>query len=117
MTDYLILGVIAVAVMIGLISTARHFKGQGGCCGGGGYRPKRKKLKHIQYQKTFLIQGMHCDHCKARVEEVVNDIPGVAGQADYKKGELKISYEKEVPDDLIRSRLHRAGYPVTGQKS
>ena len=117
MTDYFILGVIAIAVAAGVFYTMRHFKGQGGCCGGGNYRPKRKKLKQIQYQKTFLVQGMHCDHCKARVEEVVNDIPGVAGRADYKKGELVVSYEKEVSDSLIQSRLQRAGYPVTGEKS
>ena len=25
-------------------------------------------------EKTFRVEGMHCEHCKARVEEAVNDI-------------------------------------------
>ncbi|MFR4756954.1 MAG: heavy-metal-associated domain-containing protein [Evtepia gabavorous] len=37
-------------------------------------------------QKTFQVEGMHCEHCKVRVEEAVNDIKGAAGKVDLKKG-------------------------------
>ena len=112
MTDYFILGVIAIAVAAGVFYTVRHFKGQGGCCGGSGYKPKKKKLSHVKYRKTFQVEGMHCDHCKNRVEEIVNDISGVAGKVDLKKGLLTVSYEKDVDDSIIKARIERVGYKV-----
>lgn len=50
MTDYIILGIIAVIVVVAAISSIRHFKGEGGCCGRGGYKPKKKKLKGVKYK-------------------------------------------------------------------
>lgn len=35
-----------------------------------------------------------------------------AGRVNLKKNELVISYEEEVPDELLKSRLAKAGYPV-----
>ena len=114
MEDYIIIGVIAIIVAIGTVSTVKHFKGQGSCCGGGGsYKPKKKKLSVIRHQKVFLIGGMHCEHCKNRVEEVVNDMPGIAGKVDLKKGELVVSYAEDVDDMVIKARIERAGYTVT----
>ena len=113
MTDIILIVILAAALVIGAASTVRHFTGKGGCCGGGGFRPKRKKLKRVLYTKTFAVGGMHCAHCKARVEEVVNDIKGVAGRVDLKKGELTVSYAEEVDDALITARIERAGYMVT----
>ena len=56
---------------------------------------------------------MHCDHCKNRVEEVVNDIKGVSGKVNLKKQELTVSYAEDVPDELIKSRIEKAGYTVS----
>ena len=55
---------------------------------------------------------MHCEHCKNRVEEVVNDIKGVAGRVNLKKGELTVFYAEDVSDEVIRERIERAGYTV-----
>ena len=74
MENYIIIGVIAVIILIGVIYTVKHFKGESGCCGGGGYKPKKKKLANVKYQKVFKVEGMHCERCKNRVEEVINDI-------------------------------------------
>ncbi len=112
MTDIIMIAIIAVAVLLGLRSSLKHFKGQGGCCGGGDYTPKRKKLKNVQYQKTFQVEGMHCEHCKNRVEEVVNDLPGVAGVVNLKKGELTVSYAQDVEDAVIKARIERAGCTI-----
>ena len=116
MTDIIIIAVVIVIAAIGIRSTIKHFKGQGGCCGGGGYRHRKKKLKNILYTKTFTVDGMHCDHCKNRVEEVVNDMAGIAGKVDLKKGELTVSYAEEVDDERIIARIEKAGYTVTGCK-
>lgn len=74
---------------------------------------REKKLSKVMYQKSFKVDGMHCEHCKNRVEEVVNDIAGVAGKVSLKKGELIVSYEEEVDDALIASRIEKAGYVIT----
>lgn len=116
MTDIIIIAVVIVIAAIGIRSTIKHFRGQGGCCGGGGYKPRKKKLKNILYTKTFTVDGMHCDHCKKRVEEVVNDMAGIAGKVDLKKGELTVSYAEEVDDERIIVRIEKAGYTVTGCK-
>lgn len=113
MENYIIIGIIAVIVVIGVLYTVKHFKGEGGCCGGGSYKPKRKKLSGIKYTKKFKVGGMHCEHCKRRVEETVNDIKGVAGRVDLKKGELTVSYAEDVDDETIKARIERAGYTVT----
>lgn len=116
MTDTIIIAVVIAAAVIGIRSMIKHFKGQGGCCGGSDYKPKKKKLKNILYTKTFTVMGMHCDHCRNRVEEVVNDIKGVAGKVDLKKEELTVSYAEDVDDELIKARIKKAGYTVTGCK-
>ena len=110
MENYIIIGVIAVIVVIAVISSIKHFKGEGGCCGGGSYKPKRKKLSGIQYTKKFKVGGMHCEHCKRRVEEAVNDIKGIAGRIDLKKGELTVSYAEDVDDEIIKTKIEKAGY-------
>lgn len=112
MENYIIIAIIAAMVFLGIRSSIKHFKGQGGCCGGGSYRPKRKRLKGVLYQKTFQIEGMHCEHCKNRVEEAVNEIPGAAGRVNLKKAELKVSYAEEMDDERIIKNIEKAGYRV-----
>ncbi len=65
-------------------------------------------------EKTFKVDGMHCEHCKSRVEQAVNDIPGVIGKVDLEKGELAVRYTAEVADDVIKSAIANAGFTVVG---
>ena len=81
-------------------------------CSGSDYKPRRKKLHHVKYQKIFQVEGMHCEHCKSRVEEAVGDIKGVAGKVNLKQGLLTVSYAEDVADDVIKARIERAGYHV-----
>ena len=55
---------------------------------------------------------MHCEHCKNRVEEAVNDIKGIAGRVDLKNGELTVFYAEDAPDEIIMAKIERAGYTV-----
>ena len=114
MENYII---IAALVLIAFFVVRTMVKGAGrkGCCGSkGDYRAKEKKLKTVIATKVFQVEGMHCEKCSNRVMEVVNDIPGLSGKVDLKKGTLTVSYGQEVPDDLIKARIERAGYTVTG---
>lgn len=112
MTDGIIIAILVVALFFGIRATVKHFARKGGCCGSADYKPKKKKLSKVLYQKTFRVEGMHCEHCKARVEEVVNDIQGVSGSVNLKKGILTVSYAEDVDDELIKSKIERVGYKV-----
>ena len=59
---------------------------------------------------VLLLEGMHCKHCKARVEEAVADIHGVAGRVDLKKGVLTVYYAQPVEDEVIYKKIRKAGY-------
>lgn len=112
MTDGIIIAILVVALFFGIRATVKHFARKGGCCGSADYKPKKKKLSKVLYQKTFKVEGMHCEHCKARVEEVVNDIQGVSGSVNLKKGILTVSYAEDVDDELIKNKIERVGYKV-----
>lgn len=116
MQNYIIVGIVVVLIAVGIVSTVKHFQGKSGCCGGGGYRPRKKKLKNITHRKIFRVEGMHCERCSARVEEVVGDIHGVSGRVNLKKGELTVFYAEAVADEVIRSRIEKAGYTVLETK-
>ena len=112
MTDGIIIAILVVALFFGIRATVKHFARKGGCCGSADYKPKKKKLSKVLYQKNFKVEGMHCEHCKARVEEAVNDIQGVSGSVNLKKGILTVSYAEDVDDELIKSKIERVGYKV-----
>ena len=109
--NIIILVLVVAVVAIGIWSTVRHFRGKGGgCCGGGDYKPRKKKLSHVAGQKTFQVEGMHCEHCKVRVEEAVNDIKGAAGKVDLKKGLLTVSYTESLDDEQVKRKVE-SGLP------
>lgn len=112
MTDGIIIAILVVALFFGIRATVKHFARKSGCCGSADYKPKKKKLSKVLFQKSFKIEGMHCEHCKTRVEEVVNDIQGVSGSVDLKKCTLTVSYAENVDDEVIKSKIERAGYKV-----
>ena len=112
MEDVIILGILLV-ILVGAIITLVKRAGRKGCCGSGSdYKPRKKKLQTVIAAKVFAVDGMHCEKCANRVTEAVNDIPGVAGVVNLKKGILTVSYEQEVPDEQIKGRIERVGYTV-----
>ena len=113
MVDYVIIGIIIVIAFFAVRTIVKR-KGRKGCCGSGSdYKPRKKKLQAVIATKVFTVDGMHCEKCANRVTEVVNDIPGVAGVVDLKKGIVTVSYEQEVADEQIKARIERVGYTVT----
>lgn len=113
MENYIIIGIIIVIAFFAVRTIVKR-KGRKGCCGSGSdYKPRKKKLKNVISAKIFVVDGMHCEKCANRVTEVVNDIPGVAGVVNLKKGIVTVSYEQEVNDEQIKARIERVGYSVT----
>lgn len=115
MEDFIIVAVIVILLIAGLRSSKKHFRGEGGCCGGSSAPVKKqhKRLKHVIKTKTAVVEGMTCDHCKSRVENAVNGIDGAAAKVNLKKKEAVISMEREISDDEIRTAIEKAGYHVT----
>lgn len=112
--DMIIVAILLVLVLIGIRSTIKHFKGEGGCCGGGStVKIKKKRLKHVLCQKVVTIEGMSCEHCKNRVESRLNELAGISAKVDLKKGKAVISMEQELSDERIREIIEKAGYQVT----
>lgn len=111
MENIVIIGVIAVIVIAAALSARKHFKGEGGCCGGGTYR-ENKKLASVAGKKTVRIDGMMCENCEARVERYINEIPGAACRASHKKNHAIVSYEQTISDEAIRAAVEKAGYKV-----
>ena len=113
MGNFIITAIIAVAVLFGIKETVKHFKGEGGCCGGGSKTLKsRKKLSTVTGTKTVVIDGMTCENCANRVEWAINDIDGLAAKVNLKKGEAVVSMNRDVSDETIVSSIEKAGYKV-----
>lgn len=114
MEDWIILIILIGLVILGILSARKHFRGHGGCCSGGEYRPK-KRLPRVIARKKFAVAGMQCVNCRNRVEEAINDIEGVAGKVNLRKKEVTVLYAKSVPDEVIIEKITRAGYTVLGR--
>lgn len=117
MENIIIIGIVIIMMLIGVRSTIKHFKGESSCCGGGSSeKVTKKKLKNVIGKKVVTIDGMTCEHCKNRVERVLNDLDGVSARVNLNKKEAVVSFEKETEDDVLRNVIEKAGYTVTGIK-
>ena len=65
MSNVIIIIILAAAIALGVRESVKHFKGEGGCCGGGSsYKPKKKKLEGaITHTYVLQVEDMHCQNC------------------------------------------------------
>lgn len=112
MEDFIIIAIVAVLVLVGIASSVKHFKGKSGCCGGGNTYVSKKKLKKVVAKKVFIVEGMTCENCKARVERTINDMEGLKAKVNLKKGEVVVSMEREAGEEEIIAAIEKAGYRV-----
>lgn len=90
MSDVIIISILIILIIVGISLTVKNFKGEGGCCGGGSsVKVKRKKLKQVVKERTVIIEGMTCEHCKARVESRLNSLDGVSAKVNLKSQVLQ----------------------------
>lgn len=113
MSNYIIIVILAVILFFALRSSIKHFRGEGGCCGGSTYKAHPKKLNTVVGKKTVSIEGMSCQHCVNRVMEAVNSIDGASAVVKLKKGEAIVSMEHPISNDIIKDAIEKAGYKVT----
>lgn len=114
MINFVIIVILIILLYFCIRASAKHFRGEGGCCGGGTYKAKEKKLSSVACQKIVTVEGMSCQHCVNRVMEAVNSIDGASARVKLKKGLVIVSMESPVDDERIREAIEKAGYSVTG---
>ena len=66
-------------------------------------------------EKTILIEGMSCNHCKMHVEQALNAVKGVqSAVVDLQGKNAKVSLASPVADEALKEAVEEAGYEVTG---
>jgi copper chaperone len=65
-------------------------------------------------EKTFDVAGMSCGHCKAAVEDELNELSGVEkANADVARGTVEVSYDEgTVTTEDLLGAIQEAGYTV-----
>ncbi|MCC8060367.1 MAG: heavy-metal-associated domain-containing protein [Clostridiales bacterium] len=111
--------VLILIVVLALKGSRKHFRGEGGCCGGGDDIKKSdipvKKLPGEKLgEKTVSITGMRCEGCVLSVTKAINRIEGASADVSLKKKRAIVSYDREISDEDIRAAVERAGYKVSG---
>ena len=62
-------------------------------------------------EKTMLIEGMKCNHCKMSVEKALNAVEGVtAAAADLEKKTAVITLAREVADQTLMDAVAAKGF-------
>ena len=63
-------------------------------------------------EKTMIVNGMMCAHCKARVEKALNAIEGVSAQVSLEEKAAHITLSAHVSDERLKAAVTDAGYEV-----
>ncbi len=65
--------------------------------------------------KVLTVEGMMCEHCKARVEKALSEVDGVtSASVDLEKKTATAALSKEIADDVLIKAVTDAGYDVKG---
>ena len=114
MGTYMICGILIIVIVAALLGSRKHFKGEGGCCGGGGdVKIKPKHLDTIVATKKLQIEGMSCINCQNRIENALNGMAQVNAKASFKKGEAIVKLGVDIPEEELREAVEKLGYKVT----
>lgn len=62
---------------------------------------------------SFSVEGMMCEHCKARVEKTLLDVKGVkSAKADLASKSVTVVVKESVSEDKLKEVVVSAGYKV-----
>jgi copper chaperone len=63
-------------------------------------------------QRTYVVDGMSCQHCRATITDAVQQVPGVSGvQVDLDRGTVTVR-GADADDAAVRAAIDEAGYQV-----
>ncbi len=106
--------VLILIVALAVSGSIKHFKGEGGCCGGSSVVKERdKKLNNpVIGKRTFFVEGMHCENCRNRVKRAINSIDGASCKVNLKKGRVDIEYDREIDDGVFIKAIENLDFHV-----
>ncbi|MDO5424878.1 MAG: heavy-metal-associated domain-containing protein [Eubacteriales bacterium] len=117
----LIITLVLVCICIYSVISYRK-KVSNGCCGTGSDAEKKVRVKdknksHYPYSVRAGVRGMTCSHCKARVENALNEIEGVWATVNLEDNSVLVRSKQPLPEGELRSAVAGAGYAVTDVKN
>lgn len=115
----IIIGLILVVIVYFAVrSSGKHFRGEGGCCGGGCVpKAKRKRLEGTEVaRKRIDIEGMHCKNCKNQVESSLNQIEGVVTKVNLRKNCAIVSMSREIEEEELKKAVEMLDFRVIAIK-
>jgi copper chaperone len=63
-------------------------------------------------QRTYVVDGMSCQHCSATISDAVQRVPGVSrAQVDLDRGTVTVR-GAGADDAAVRAAIDQAGYQV-----
>lgn len=117
--DIVLILVIVALVALAARRTARNFKGDGDCCGGGAKRPRIKKVrvddtdeKHYPYETDVKIGGMTCENCVRAVENAINGIGGTWARVSLESGTAHVLSKEPLDNAKVKQAVEDAGYYI-----
>ena len=130
MTATVILGVVIAAAFVFGVRTAYRsfFKGEAACCSEDGcsscggscamknaldqsYRARVEKIEKFPIHRTIDVDGMTCEKCIVNVIRALEKVDGVTiAAASLEKQSAQVGMKSNVPDDVLRDAINRAGY-------
>ncbi len=118
----MISNIIAIVILILVLALAvrgsiKHFKGEGGCCGGSSEVsvPDKKLNSPVIGKRSFNVEGMHCENCKNRIKRAINSIDGASCKVNLKKGRVDIEFDREIDDDVFINAIEALDFHVVSQ--
>ncbi len=66
-------------------------------------------------KKRYDVVGMTCASCAARIEKVLNKMPGVKAEVNLATETLRVSAQQGVADADIRRAVEKLGYRLAGE--
>ena len=64
-------------------------------------------------KKTVKVDGMHCNHCKMRVEKALSALKGVTSAiVNLEAKTAEITFDTEISDKDIAAAVDEAGFKV-----
>ena len=108
MSTVIICILLALIIIFAVVNSAKHFRGEGGCCGGG------SDIKaNVKETLVISIDGMTCKNCSMRIQNKLNEMDNVSADVNLHKKQAVVEIEDGVLQEDIKSAIERLGYTVT----
>ncbi len=105
----IICAILFVALIYVLISLKKRKSSNDkcGCCNGSEQTAEEHKY-------TVSIEGMSCEHCKARVEDAFNEKPGCCAEVKLEQKCVTVISKQPLTEDEMKQTVQDLGFIYIG---